>query len=136
VSAFAGSFGGIAPMLSWPQLPSNPSDNMSASLLLGGIAFAVTLLAGGVVIDRLRRYNLGKEIRIDGPQSHYIKRGTPTMGGLMVIAVLVILALLFDISDRYSVLLPIAVAVLAGAVGALDVLESLVGRSRGGGSAR
>ena len=136
MSLLAGSVGGMALLLTWPQLPCNPSDNMSASLMLGGIAFAVTLLAGGVVIDRLRRFNLGKEIRIDGPQSHYVKRGTPTMGGLMVIAVLVILALLFDVSDRHSVLLPIVVAVLAGAVGALDDFQSLVGRSKGGMTAR
>jgi phospho-N-acetylmuramoyl-pentapeptide-transferase len=96
----------------------------------------VTLLTGGVVIDRLRRLNLGKEIRIDGPQSHYSKRGTPTMGGIMIIAVLVVLSLIFDVVGRQSVLLPVSVAVLAGIVGALDDFQSLVGRSKGGMSAR
>lgn len=122
--------------IGWPRLPSDPSENMSGSLILGGIAFFVTLLTGGVVIDRLRRSNLGKEIRIDGPESHYVKRGTPTMGGVMVIAVLVVLALIFDVAGRNSVLLPIAVAVLAGVVGAIDDFQSLVGRSKGGMSAR
>lgn len=122
--------------IDWPRLPSDPSENMSGSLILGGVAFFVTLLTGGVVIDRLRRFNLGKEIRVDGPETHYSKRGTPTMGGIMVIAVLVVLALLFDVVGRNSVLLPISVAVLAGLVGALDDIQSLVGRSKGGMSAR
>ena len=133
--------GGMSDQLSllavgWPQLPSDPSENMSGSLILGGIAFFVTLLTGGVVIDLLRRQNLGKEIRIDGPQTHYSKRGTPTMGGSMVIAVLVGLALLFDVAGRHSVLLPISVAIFGGIIGALDDIESLVGRSKGGMSAR
>lgn len=122
--------------VSWPRLPSDPSENMSGSLMLGGVAFLVTLLAGGVVIDLLRRLNFGKEIRIDGPHSHYSKRGTPTMGGVMVIGVLVVLTLMFDVAGRNSVLLPIAVAVLGGLIGLIDDLQSLVGRSKGGMSAR
>jgi phospho-N-acetylmuramoyl-pentapeptide-transferase len=136
VSHLATLAGGLTPLFSWPHLPKNPSDNMSGSLILGGVAFFVTLFIGGVVIDRLRRLDLGKEIRIEGPESQYWKRGTPTMGGIMVIGVLVILALLFDVAGRNSVLLPISVAVLAGLVGALDDLQSLVGRSKGGMSAR
>ena len=133
--------GGIPDLLtplavSWPRLPSDPSDNMSGSLILGGIAFCVTLLTGGVVIDWLRRLDLGKEIRIDGPQTHYTKRGTPTMGGIMIIAVLVILALIFDVAGRNSVLLPISVAILGGIIGVMDDFESLIGRSKGGMSAR
>lgn len=136
MSLLAAMAGGLTPLISWPRLPHDPSDNMSGSLMLGGVAFFVTLLTGGVVIDRLRRLNLGKEIRIDGPQTHYSKRGTPTMGGVMVIAVLVVLALLFDVAGRNSVLLPITVAILAGIVGAADDLQSLVGRSTGGMTAR
>jgi len=135
------ALGGLSELLTplaadWPRLPRDPSDNMSGSLILGGIAFFVTLLTGGVVIDRLRRHNLGKEIRIDGPQTHYSKRGTPTMGGIMVIAVLVVLCLIFDVAGRNSVLLPIGVAIFAGIIGAVDDFQSLVGRSKGGMSVR
>jgi phospho-N-acetylmuramoyl-pentapeptide-transferase len=137
VSGFSGLSDLLTPLaVSWPRLPSDPSSNMSGSLILGGIAFFVTLLTGGVFIDQLRHRNLGKEIRIDGPQTHYSKRGTPTMGGVMVVALLVAMSLIFDVAGRNSVLLPISVAVLGAIIGAVDDFQSLVGRSKGGMSAR
>ncbi len=128
--------GFLIPLFAWPELPTDPNQNMAFSLGLAGVAFVVTLLIGGVVIDRLRRHKLGKEIRIDGPQSHMVKRGTPTMGGIMIFITIVAMTLLFDIAGRTSVALPVLVLIGVGIIGGLDDLRSLVDRSRGGMSAR
>lgn len=51
---------------------------------LGGLA--ITLLAGPLILPRLRRWKWGQAVRSDGPSTHLSKAGTPTMGGLMLIA--------------------------------------------------
>ncbi|NJM40083.1 MAG: phospho-N-acetylmuramoyl-pentapeptide-transferase [Anaerolineae bacterium] len=58
---------------------------MGTSLLMGGVAFALAVLLGKPVIALLKRFKIGKQIRIDGPQSHMVKAGTPTMGGIVFV---------------------------------------------------
>src|SRR5919202_6779467 len=48
-------------------------------------ALLISLVFGGRVIEYLRRLNVGQEIRAEGPQAHQAKRGTPTMGGVLII---------------------------------------------------
>src|SRR5256714_6231715 len=48
-------------------------------------ALLISLVFGGRVIEYLRRLNVGQEIREEGPQAHQAKRGTPTMGGVLII---------------------------------------------------
>ena len=55
------------------------------ALTLGGIAFLLTVIWGGPLIILLRRWKIGKQIRIELPESHQVKMGTPTMGGLMIL---------------------------------------------------
>jgi phospho-N-acetylmuramoyl-pentapeptide-transferase len=55
-------------------------------LIAASIALAVSLLGTPAAIRMLRRRGYGQEIREDGPQSHRTKRGTPTMGGTVIIA--------------------------------------------------
>jgi phospho-N-acetylmuramoyl-pentapeptide-transferase len=64
---------------------------MGTSLLMGGVAFLLAVLAGQPVIAVLKRFKIGKQIRIDGPQSHMTKAGTPTMGGATFILPVVVL---------------------------------------------
>ena len=45
----------------------------------------ISLLFGGKVISALKRWNIGQQIREEGPQAHMAKRDTPTMGGLLLI---------------------------------------------------
>ncbi|MBC8590714.1 phospho-N-acetylmuramoyl-pentapeptide-transferase [Wansuia hejianensis] len=54
------------------------------------ISFLITLMLGPIVIPMLRRLNIGQSIREEGPKSHMIKSGTPTMGGLIIIIALLI----------------------------------------------
>jgi len=53
-------------------------------------AMLIALLSGGRVINGLKRWNIGQQIREEGPQAHIAKRDTPTMGGLLVIASVII----------------------------------------------
>ena len=64
-----------------------------AILALGVLltAFLLGLVFGSPYINLLRRLRMGKQIRREGPQSHYAKQGTPTLGGALVIAVVVVL---------------------------------------------
>jgi phospho-N-acetylmuramoyl-pentapeptide-transferase len=59
---------------------------MRALLLSGAFALAFTLLLTPLFVRLFRRLEWGQFIRDDGPQSHHTKRGTPTMGGIIVIA--------------------------------------------------
>jgi phospho-N-acetylmuramoyl-pentapeptide-transferase len=59
-------------------------------VLAGGIALLCTLFGTRVAIRLLVRKGYGQLIRDDGPTSHHVKRGTPTMGGLVIIAAVLI----------------------------------------------
>lgn len=102
-------------------------QDMSRALLLAAGAFAVTLIFGRFWLKVLRHYRIGKRVRKEGPQSHYIKTGTLTMGGLMIIAPVVALTVAFNLVDRWSMLLPLTALVLFGALGAADDYLSLTG---------
>ena len=59
---------------------------MRTIVLAGGIALLATLFGTRLAIQILVRKGYGQLIRDDGPTSHHVKRGTPTMGGLVIIA--------------------------------------------------
>ncbi|TMB99056.1 MAG: phospho-N-acetylmuramoyl-pentapeptide-transferase [Chloroflexi bacterium] len=101
---------------------------MNEALLLGILAVAVCALIGYPAVSLLRRRNLGKEISEWGPESHMVKAGTPTMGGLFVVAVIAAVTLIFDFFGRYSMMAPLGVLAPLTALGFLDDLGSLKGR--------
>jgi phospho-N-acetylmuramoyl-pentapeptide-transferase len=89
------------------------------------------------VINWLRERGIGKQIRIEGPERHQVKTGTPTMGGLIFLLPLVfVIAIFMDILQFNSLLLPLGIVVSCGTLGGLDDLLSTVGRNRGGITAR
>jgi len=113
----------------------------AAALSLGGITFLLTVIWGGPLIQVLRNLKIGKQIRIEGPQRHFTKLGTPTMGGwLFVIPVLLITGVLNLVSITSeltvlgrSVLLPMAVMLSFALLGALDDWMGVRGGRRGEG---
>jgi len=107
-------------LLAGSVMPSDPSENMAVSLALGGLAFVVTLLLGRPFVTYLRMKNLGDVIRSDGPQTHIKKMGTPTMGGAMVAATVVIITVVFNLIGRLSMLLPVGILLAAALLGAID----------------
>ena len=100
----------------------------AAALSLGGITFLLTVIWGGPLIQVLRLLKVGKSIRIEGPQRHFTKLGTPTMGGwLFIIPVLLITGVLNLVSILSeltvigrSILLPMAIMLGYALIGALD----------------
>jgi phospho-N-acetylmuramoyl-pentapeptide-transferase len=95
-------------------------------------ALVISLVLGPWLIRRLRDFQIGQVIRQEGPQSHRAKAGTPTMGGLLILAAALIPSLLWaDLTNVY-----VWVAVLAtasfGGVGLLDDYLKVTRRSSGG----
>ena len=92
------------------------------------IAFAV----GPRIIGRLRALKVGQVIRANGPASHQSKRGTPTMGGLIIIAATVIPTLLWAPLDNRFIIVTVIAMLWTGAIGFIDdYLKVVEGRSRG-----
>ena len=113
-------------------MPSDPNENMAVSLSLAALSFMVTVIIGRPLITALRQRGVGKKIRLDGPEAHLSKTGTPTMGGLMISTTVIIVTLIFNTYGRLSMLLPVAVLIAAGILGAVDDRMNLVGgRSTG-----
>jgi phospho-N-acetylmuramoyl-pentapeptide-transferase len=83
-------------------------------------ALLLSLILGDWVIARLREMQVGQSIRAEGPETHHAKAGTPTMGGLLVVAAVVVPTLLW--ADLRNPLIWVAVVsvVLFGAIGFLD----------------
>ena len=71
------------------------------------IAFALTAVMGPFVIPYLHKLKVGQTVRDDGPESHLKKNGTPTMGGIMIIAGMLLTSLLYvrDYPDVIPVLM-------------------------------
>jgi phospho-N-acetylmuramoyl-pentapeptide-transferase len=103
---------------------------MVRALVVGMLAFAISLAAGEPLVRFLRRRGLGKEISSDGPASHQVKAGTPTMGGALIFATVLPITLAANIIDRRSILLPLGTIVAAGLIGLADDFTTIVGRSR------
>ena len=84
-----------------------------------------SMLMGGVMIRMLRVFQVGEKIRDDGPQSHIVKSGTPTMGGLLILSTLIISTLLWaDLANSYVWLVLLA-AIGFGLVGFVDDVMKL-----------
>lgn len=65
-------------------------------------ALLASFLLGPSMIAWLRRLKVGQQVRVDGPQTHLTKQGTPTMGGLLIIASLATSVLLWsDLTNKY-----------------------------------
>jgi phospho-N-acetylmuramoyl-pentapeptide-transferase len=83
-------------------------------------ALAIALAIGPWMIARLSRDQIGQVVRQDGPQTHLIKAGTPTMGGLLILVAIVVSTLLWsDLSNRF-VWIVLGVTVAFGLVGFFD----------------
>jgi phospho-N-acetylmuramoyl-pentapeptide-transferase len=83
------------------------------------LAFASVVILMPPYIRLLHWLGMGKKIREEGPGSHQVKQGTPTMGGVLMVAVIVSLAYVFDAMDA-STYSPLVVLALVGALGAVD----------------
>ncbi|MBW8310805.1 phospho-N-acetylmuramoyl-pentapeptide-transferase [Stenotrophomonas sp.] len=101
--------------------------------ILGALtALLLSLWLGPRVIARLAKLKGGQPIRTDGPQSHFSKAGTPTMGGALILLTITLSTLLWaDLRNRYVWVL-LAVMVAFGAIGWLDDWIKIVRRDPNG----
>jgi len=96
-------------------------------------AFLLGLVLGAPYIRALRRFRIGQNIRPEGPQTHYVKQGIPTMGGALFIGVTcalwVFVLLLLPQNERDvfipQTIVPIGALVFVGVLGAIDDLVNV-----------
>ena len=95
-------------------------------------ALLLAFLVGPPVIRRLRARKVGQVVRAEGPASHQSKRGTPTMGGLIIILATVVPTLLWaPLTNRFVVVAMLSILWM-GCIGFLDdYLKIVQGKSRG-----
>ena len=95
-------------------------------------ALLIAFVAGPGIIRRLRSHKVGQVIRAEGPASHHSKRGTPTMGGLIILLATVIPTVLWAQLNNRFVLVALLALLWMGAIGFLDdYLKIVQGKSRG-----
>ena len=83
-------------------------------------ALGVSLLIGPSMISWLSRSQIGQQVRDDGPASHFSKAGTPTMGGALILVIIVLTTLLWGNLSNHYVWLILAVTVAFGLIGWTD----------------
>lgn len=95
-------------------------------------ALLISFVVGPAVIRRLRARKVGQVIRAEGPASHQAKRGTPTMGGLIILLATVVPTLLWAQLDNRFVLVALLALLWMGSIGFVDdYLKIVQGKSRG-----
>ncbi len=133
------------------------SAPMPFALALGTISFFIAVVWGPPLIRLLRRWRIGKQIRVEGPTSHQTKMGTPTGGGLMFLVPVFLITVVLNLANFLSgfdagkailayfdfeegstligksILLPLLVLIAFGALGAVDDLAGVRGWWGGGG---
>jgi phospho-N-acetylmuramoyl-pentapeptide-transferase len=108
------------------------------ALSLSGLAFILAVIWGNPLLRVLRHLRIGKMIRVEGPDSHITKMGTPTMGGLMILLPVAILTVLLNAVSLLglnvlgqSVILPLVVMIAFAVLGGIDDWEGIRGPRRG-----
>jgi phospho-N-acetylmuramoyl-pentapeptide-transferase len=83
-------------------------------------ALIISMVVGSWFINKLRKLQIGQYIREDGPQSHFAKNGTPTMGGLMIIFATLVATLLWSELDNPYIWMVVMVTLGFGFIGFYD----------------
>jgi phospho-N-acetylmuramoyl-pentapeptide-transferase len=98
----------------------------------------MTVIWGGPLLRILRHFKIGKVIRVEGPDRHFTKMGTPTMGGVLFILPVTLLTILLNFAsltglDIYgqSVMVPVLTLLVFSILGAVDDWEGIRGVRRG-----
>ena len=107
---------------------------MDFNIIILLISFAVSVIAAVITIPQLKRLKVGQQERDDGPQSHLKKQGTPTMGGIIIIATMIIVVTGMyiylnrtDQAETANKLLPMLILTIGfGIVGFIDDFKKLV----------
>src|SRR5258705_1217869 len=99
-------------------------------------ALLISFVIGPRVIAWLGRMKIGQAVRDDGPQTHLVKAGTPTMGGALILVSIVITTLLWGDLDNRFVWIVLLVTLGFGTIGWVDDWRKVVQRNPKGLPAR
>jgi phospho-N-acetylmuramoyl-pentapeptide-transferase len=102
------------------------------SIFASVTALMICLLLGRWLIAELENLQIDQQIRDDGPSTHMVKKGTPTMGGILIIFAVVISTLLWSNLSIGYVWLALLVTIGFGIIGFLDDYSKLAGKSSRG----
>jgi phospho-N-acetylmuramoyl-pentapeptide-transferase len=94
-------------------------------------ALVISLLVGPWLVKRLTNFQIGERIRHDGPEAHQSKAGTPTMGGLLILAAIVVPTLLWADLRNIFVWLALGLTLGYGTIGLADDYLKLARKSTG-----
>jgi len=133
-------------------------DPMPFALTLGTVSFFIAVIWGPPLIKLLRRWHVGKQIRVEEPSYHQqTKMGTPTMGGLMILVPVTLITVVLNLANFLSgfdagkailaffnfeegssligksIMLPLVTLAAFGTLGAIDDLSEVKGWFGGGG---
>ncbi|MFK8030273.1 MAG: phospho-N-acetylmuramoyl-pentapeptide-transferase [Gammaproteobacteria bacterium] len=105
--------------------------------ILGALtALLMSFIVGPIMIRRLSAYQIGQNVRDDGPETHFVKAGTPTMGGALILVSIAISTLLWsNLSNRF-VWIVLFATLSFGLIGFVDDYKKLVLKNSKGLSAR
>ncbi len=106
------------------------------TVLASMTSLVISFMVGPAMIRKLTAYKIGQSVRSDGPQTHLVKAGTPTMGGALILISIAISTLLWgDLSNRYIWLMLIT-TLGYGVIGWIDDYRKVVERNPKGLSAK
>ena len=115
-------------------------NDTALALSLAGLVFMMTVIWGGPLLRSLRHFRIGKQIRVDEPDKHFVKMGTPTMGGVMIFIPVVLITVLLNAASLIgmrilgqSVLVPLIAMLSFAVLGAIDDWEGVKGKRIGEG---
>jgi phospho-N-acetylmuramoyl-pentapeptide-transferase len=111
---------------------------IALALGLSALSFILAVIWGPPLLRILRHFEIGKVIRIEGPERHSTKLGTPTMGGVMIVLPVLLVTTLMNAVSLFgptvigrSILLPMGVLVFYAILGMIDDWEVVRGRRKG-----
>jgi phospho-N-acetylmuramoyl-pentapeptide-transferase len=84
------------------------------------MALFISLLIGPSIIRKLKKHQIGEAIREDGPKSHLSKKGTPSMGGIIVLLATLVPTLLFAKIAETNIWLVLVVTIVLSLIGGID----------------
>jgi phospho-N-acetylmuramoyl-pentapeptide-transferase len=75
---------------------------MAKALTLGTVSFFIAVIWGGPLIALLKRWGIGKQIRVEEPGAHQLKTGTPTMGGVLIVIPVLLITGVLNIANLWG----------------------------------
>jgi len=123
--------------LLWPHARHSALANLVSYISFRAAAAVVTALliafvVGPFIVARLQALKVGQIVRTDGPATHLSKRGTPTMGGLIILLATIVPTVLWARLDNRFVLVALLAVVWMGAIGFVDDYLKIVRRRPSG----